>query len=61
MNIHGYKPNLRKARDMLKQEMAKGKKADQRRIKDIKAGMENLREHILRLRKNKREVKKRNG
>jgi len=61
MNIHGYKQNLKKARDMLKQEMAKGKKADSRRIKDLKIGMENIGEHIMRLRKNKKEVKKRNG
>ena len=60
MNIHGYKQKLARAREMIKQEEAKGKGSNSYRIRSIKEGMRNTKDKIDALRKNKKEVK-RNG
>ena len=72
MNIHGYKNKLKKAREMLvkakkrlEAESRKGKKKnsdniefEEKRLKQVKDGMKNLREKIKKLKLEKKRGKK---
>ena len=54
MNIHGYKQNLRKAREIIKREMKKGRYKNIEKIENIESGMNILRNKIKKLKEQRK-------
>jgi len=57
MNITGLKKKKKKARDMINNELKKGRKSNFKKIDEINGGIRNLNDKIKELRKNKKKRK----
>jgi len=57
MNITGFKKKKKKARDMINNELKKGRKANFKKIDEINGGIRNLNDKIKELKKNRKRRK----